>query len=78
MCKNFYNLIISKKKKKIIRKNETNFKKWKITEEDIWMTDKHMKRCSTALVIREMQIKTTMTYHCTHIRIAKIKMTNIK
>jgi len=47
-------------------------------EEDIWMTDKHMKRCSTALVKREMQIKTTVTYHCTHIRIAKIKMTNIK
>ena len=42
------------------------------------MTDKHIKRCSTSLVIREMQIETTVTYHCIHIRIAKIKMTNIK
>ena len=78
--------LVSRIRKELLQLNNRTIAQFKIqqkylnrhlTKEDIQMASKHMKRCSTTYVIKEMQIKMTIRCHHTPIKMAKFQKVTI-
>jgi hypothetical protein len=60
----------------------TPMKKWahelnsELSKEEVQMASKYMKKCSTCLVLKDRQIRTTLRFHLTPVRMAIIKVNN--
>jgi hypothetical protein len=75
LISNIYNelkRVDSRKSNNPIKKCGSELNK-EFSPEEYRMHEKHLKKCSTSLIIREMQIKTTLRFHLTPVRMAKIK-----
>ena len=62
----------SRKSTNPIKKVDTELNK-ELSPEEYRMAEKHLKKCSASLIIREMQIKATLRFHLTPVRMAKVK-----
>ena len=69
-------------KKLLIKRTNNPIKKLstelnrELSVEESKMAERHLRKCSTSLVVREMQIKTTLRFDLTPVRMAKIKNTD--